>query len=228
MEGSAGVDRENSFLNCTKEMIRLYAVTDRAWLPDPTAEALADQVEQALRGGVTLLQLREKNLGEEEFLREARLVRTLCRQYHVPLIVNDSVRIAKEADADGVHLGRSDTGIAQARRLLGPEKIIGASARTVEQARLAERQGADYLGVGAVFPTGTKRDARQIDRETLREICRTAAIPVAAIGGITAENVSQLAGSGISGIAVVSALFAQQDIERAAGDLLRRIREVTA
>ncbi len=213
-------------MNCRRDDVRLYALTDRAWLPEPTVEALAGQVEQALRGGVTMLQLREKDLREEEFLREADVIRALCDRYGVPLIINDSVSIARRVDAAGVHLGQSDAGIREARSALGPKKIIGASARTVPQAIRAREEGADYLGVGAVFATDTKRDARRIDRETLEEICRAVSIPVVAIGGITADNVDTLAGSGIAGIAVIRAIFARADIEAAVRELRERTREL--
>ncbi len=202
----------------------LYAVTDRTWLENPGAKELASQVEQALRGGVTMVQLREKELDEDELLREAFAVKEVCDRYGVPLIINDNIGIALEVDAAGVHLGQSDEDVARAREVLGPEKIIGVSARTVEQARQAQSRGADYLGTGAVFPTGTKRDAEVIGRDTLTEICRSVSIPVAAIGGITADNVRELAGSGISGIAVISAIFAQDDT-RAAAALLRQLAE---
>ncbi len=211
---------------CKREDLLLYAVTDRAWLKEPTIEALAEQVEEVLRGGATMVQLREKNLPEEEFLREAYAIRALCGRYGIPLIINDNVEIARTVDAAGVHLGQSDTVAAEARFVLGPEKIIGISAGTLQQALSAEAQGADYLGVGAVFPTGTKRDAVEVERETLCEICRAVAIPVVAIGGITADNVTELAGSGIAGIAVVSALFAQPDSEAAACGLRRIAKRI--
>ncbi len=213
-------------MNCVKENLLLYAVTDRTWLPEPGIEALAGQVEQALRGGVTMLQLREKELPQEEFLREAYVIKALCDRHGVPLIINDNVEIALAVDAAGVHLGLSDTGITKARALLGQKKIIGASARTVERAVLAEEKGADYLGVGAVFSTGTKRDAKTIDRETLVMICQAVSIPVAAIGGITADNVAQLAGSGVDGIAVVSAIFAQADIGASARSLREAVENI--
>ncbi len=207
-------------MNCRREDLLLYALTDRAWLSEPTVEAMAGQAGLALRGGVTMLQLREKDLDEEEFLREAYEVRALCARYDVPLIINDRVDIALAVDAAGVHLGQSDTGIPAARAALGPEKIIGASARTVEQALRAEEQGADYLGVGAVFPTATKKDAEEISLGTLSDICGAVSVPVAAIGGITADNAAGLAGTGIAGIAVIGAVFGQEDVEAAA----RRMR----
>ncbi|MBS6955268.1 MAG: thiamine phosphate synthase [Enterocloster asparagiformis] len=203
-------------MNCDKKELLLYAVTDRSWLNGRT---LYDQVEEALAGGATLIQLREKELDREHFLEEARELKALCRRYGAPFVINDSVDIAAAVDADGVHVGQSDMAAGDVRFRLGPDKIIGVSAQTVDQALLAERSGADYLGVGAVFHTGTKRDATDVSYETLREICRAVKIPVVAIGGINRGNVEQLAGSGICGVAVVSAIFAQQDIRAVAADL---------
>ena len=198
-----------------KDMV-LYAVTDRHWL---NGESLYSQVEKALKGGATFIQLREKNLAEEEFLAEAKEIARLCKSYHVPFVINDNVDIALEIDADGVQDGQSDMEAGDVRAKLGPDKIIGVSAQTVEQAILAEKHGADYLGVGAVFPTGSKDDATEVPHETLKAICEAVSIPVIAIGGITQENVSTLAGSGICGIAVISAIYAQPDIRKAAQDL---------
>ena len=194
----------------------LYAVTDRSWLGN---ETLYEQVEKALKGGATFIQLREKELDEEHFMEEAVALKELCHKYHVPFVINDNVRIAKDMDADGVHVGQSDMEAGDVRAKLGPDKIIGVSAQTVEQAILAEQHGADYLGVGAVFPTGSKDDATEVPHETLKAICEAVSIPVIAIGGITQENVSTLAGSGICGIAVISAIYAQPDIRKAAQDL---------
>lgn len=208
-------------MNCRKENLLLYAVTDRSWLNGRT---LYEQAEEALQGGVTMLQLREKKMPEPEFLKEAERMKALCARYQVPLIINDNVELACRVDADGVHVGQKDTDVLTARRILGPDKIIGVSARTVEQALLAQEQGADYLGVGAVFPTGTKQDAQVISYERLRSICEAVSIPVAAIGGITRDNLGSLSGSGISGIAVVSAVFAQSDIRQA----VRELREKAA
>ncbi len=210
-------------MNCSKEDMLLYALTDRRWL---SGQTLAAQVEKALNGGVTLLQLREKTLGEDAFYREAIEIKRLCDRYGVPLIINDNVQIAKKAGAAGVHLGRGDSTLEEAREVLGPERIIGASARTVEQALDAERKGADYLGVGSVFPTGTKKDAETIKRETLQAICAAVSIPVVAIGGITADNLEEVAGTGIAGIAVISAIFAQEDIEAAASHLRRLVEGI--
>lgn len=207
-------------MNFTKEQLReqmlLYAVTDRHWLKGQT---LYEQVEEALKGGATFIQLREKDLTEEEFLEEAKKIQQLCKKYRVPFIINDNVKLAKEIDADGVHVGQSDMEALDVRAQLGEDKIIGVSARTVEQALLAEKHGADYLGVGAVFQTGTKTDAREVEHSVLKEICTKVDIPVVAIGGITQDNVKELSGSGINGVAVISAIFAQKDIETATAKL---------
>ena len=210
-------------MNCKSEDLRLYAITDRHWL---NGETLYQQVEKALKGGVTFLQLREKNLDEEDFMKEARKIKALCKKYKVPLIINDNVEIAREIDADGVHVGQSDLEAGDVRDRLGPDKIIGVSARTVEQALLAQAHGADYLGVGAVFSTSTKSDAKNVSHETLKEICKAVRIPVVAIGGITRDNVKELTGCGADGIAVISAVFAQQDIESAARELKKCSEEM--
>lgn len=200
-------------MNCSREMMRLYAVTDRSWL---NGQTLYEQVEQALKGGVTLVQLREKGLGAEQFLQEARQIQQLCRRFGVPLIINDSIEVALAVDADGVHLGQDDANAAQARQLLGKDKIIGVSAHNVQEALQAVQDGADYLGSGAVFGSGTKTNVSTLPIQTLREICSAVPIPVVAIGGITEQNLQQLSGSGIAGAAVVSAIFAQENIEEAA------------
>jgi thiamine-phosphate pyrophosphorylase len=198
----------------------LYAVTDRTWLGKQT---LYEQVEETLKGGSTFIQLREKNLEEEKFLLEAKEIQALCKKYKVPFVINDNVLLAKEIDADGVHVGQSDMEAGSVRTLLGPNKVIGVSAQTVEQALLAQSKGADYLGVGAVFPTGSKADAQDVSLETLKEICEAVDIPVIAIGGITKDNVEQLKDSGIVGIAVISALFAQKDIYKATKELKEKV-----
>ena len=202
--------------NCDAKDLLLYAVTDRSWLGN---ETLYQQVEKALKGGATFIQLREKNLDDAVFLKEAVELKELCRRYHVPFVINDNVEIALRMDADGVHVGQSDMEAGNVREKLGPGKIIGVSAQTVEQAVLAEQRGADYLGVGAVFPTGSKDDADDVSHETLKAICEAVSIPVIAIGGISRNNVMELAGSGICGIAVISAIFAQPDIEAATTEL---------
>ena len=205
-----------------KDMV-LYAVTDRHWL---NGESLYSQVEKALKGGATFIQLREKNLGEEEFLAEAKEIARLCKSYHVPFVINDNVDIALEIDADGVHVGQSDMEAGDVRAKLGPDKIIGVSAQTVEQALLAQERGADYLGVGAVFHTDSKADAADISHETLKAITEAVDIPVIAIGGISKENVSELSGTGICGIAVISAIFAEKDIKNATKKLKKLTEEM--
>ena len=210
-------------MNVDKKDLLLYAVTDRHWLNGRT---LYSVVKESLDGGVTFLQLREKELDEVHFLEEAKELQQLCREYQVPFIVNDNVDIAISMDADGVHVGQSDMEAGDVRAKLGPDKIIGVSAQTVEQAVLAEKHGADYLGVGAVFPTGSKDDADDVSYETLKASCEAVSIPVIAIGGITQENVKELAGSGICGIAVISAIYAQQDIRKASEDLKKETQRM--
>ncbi|MBO4476768.1 MAG: thiamine phosphate synthase [Lachnospiraceae bacterium] len=194
----------------------LYAITDRSWLNGKT---LVSQAELALQGGATILQLREKNLGDEAFLEEAKEIQQLCRKYGVRFIVNDNVEVALKVGADGIHVGQKDMEAGNVRRLLGPDKILGVSAQTVEQAILAEKNGADYLGVGAVFPTGSKDDADDVSHETLAAICKAVKIPVVAIGGISKNNLLELKGTGICGVSVISAIFAQPDILAATQEL---------
>lgn len=208
-------------MKCDKKDLLLYAVTDRRWLG---GRRLADQVEEALKGGVTFVQLREKDLDEERFLEEAKEIKELCRRYQVPFVINDNVGIAQAVDADGVHVGQSDMEAGDVRARLGQDKIIGVSAQTVEQALLAESRGADYLGVGAVFATGSKADASEVDHETVKAICQAVHIPVIAIGGITRENVGALAGTGVCGAAVISAIFAQEDVEEETRKLKEAVR----
>lgn len=203
-----------------KSAMLLYAVTDRAWVGRQT---LYEQVECAIRGGVTCLQLREKELDSGSFFEEAEKIKLLCNKSNVPFIVNDNVEIAVKC-ADGVHIGQEDMAAAEVRRIIGKDMILGVSAQTVEQAKKAEQDGADYLGVGAVFPTSTKLDAADVPYDTLKEICAAVKIPVVAIGGIKRENINMLSGSGISGIAVVSAIFAAEDIENEC----RILKEITS
>ena len=197
-------------MKCDRQTMRLYAVTDRAWVGRQT---LPEQVEAALKGGATCVQLREKELDGAAFLEEARTLAALCRRYGVPLIINDNVEVALAAGADGVHVGQDDLTVEQVRRLAGDRLIVGVSAHSVEQALAAQAGGADYLGVGAVFATATKSDAHVLPRETLAEICRAVDIPVVAIGGIGEDNLLQLAGTGVGGAALVSAIFSAPDIE---------------
>ena len=203
------------------DMLRLYAVTDRRWLNGRT---LADAVGSAIRGGVTCVQLREKSLDGGDLLNEAKQVLAVCRKYGVPLIINDDPQIALACGADGVHVGQQDMSPRILRAMLGPEKIVGVSAATVDEAVQAAKDGADYLGCGAVFATGTKTNTRPVDAARLRAVCEASNVPVVAIGGITAENAPRLSGSGIAGIAVVSAIFAQPD-PGAAAVQLRTISE---
>ena len=203
-----------------KKDLLLYAVTDRHWLDGRT---LYEVVKESLDGGATFIQLREKELDNEHFLEEAKQLKELCAEYKVPFVINDNVDIAIAMDADGVHVGQSDMETGDVRAKLGTDKIIGVSAHTVEQAILAEKRGADYLGVGAVFPTGSKDDADDVSHETLKAICEAVNIPVIAIGGITVDNTPQLAGTGICGIAVISAIYAQEDIVTAT----KKLKEVT-
>ncbi|MCR5764100.1 MAG: thiamine phosphate synthase [Treponema sp.] len=205
-----------------KSALALYAVTDRYWTGE---KSLAEQVEECLEGGATMVQLREKSLDYSEFKKEGEEFKKLCSKYKVPFLINDNVLLAKEVDADGVHIGQSDMELIEARKILGREKIIGVSAQTVEQALLAEKNGADYLGVGAVFHTDTKNDADDVPYETLKAICTSVKIPVVAIGGITLENMVQLKDSGICGIAVVSAIFGKKDIRLASSQLMQKVRE---
>lgn len=203
-----------------KKSLLLYAVTDRAWLgKNFCCETLSDAVLQAIEGGATLVQLREKEISEKEFLDEAFRIKEICTSKKIPFIINDNVKIAKETDACGVHIGQSDMELKEARKILGAEKIIGVSCQTVEQALQAEKNGADYLGVGAVFSTSTKTDADNVPLSTLKEICSSVKIPVVAIGGISLQNMSQLKGSGIAGVSVISAIFAQQDIRSSTKEL---------
>ena len=208
-------------MNCDKKDLLLYAVTDRHWL---NGRSLRQVVEESLDGGVTMVQLREKQLEEGTFLEEAKELQALCRQRRIPFLVNDNVDIALAMNADGVHVGQSDMEALDVRKKLGPGKIIGVSAQTVEQALLAQAHGADYLGVGAVFPTGSKDDAVEVPFETLKAICQVVRIPVVAIGGISKANVEQLRGSGICGVAVISAIYGAGDIEGAARELKEAVR----
>ena len=214
----------------TKDEIRkamlLYAVTDQMWLKD--GEKLADVVESVLKNGATFLQIREKDLAEDAFEAEAERLKTLCAQRGVPFVVNDSVEIALRCDADGVHVGQSDIKGRDIRSLIGPDKILGISAGTVEEAIAAEKAGADYIGVGAVFGTSTKKNARNLTVEKLREIANAVSIPVVAIGGINARNLMELRGSGVDGVAVVSAIFCVVNPGKATAELLTLAKELVA
>ena len=203
-------------MTCDKRHMLLYAVTDRAWTGKQT---LYQQVEAALKGGVTCMQLREKELDETAFLQEARVICALCRRYGVPFIVNDNVDVAVACGADGVHVGQEDMETGEVRRRVGEDMILGVSVHTVEEARQAVRDGADYLGLGAVFPTGTKTDADVMPGDMLRAICGAVDVPTVAIGGLNRSNILQLSGSGVDGAALVSAIFGAEDIEGACREL---------
>ena len=205
-----------------RRQLMVYAVTDRAWIGKMS---LCEQVEAALKGGATMVQMREKGLTNDtvqDYLEEARSLRALTERYTVPLIIDDNIKLALLCGADGVHVGQNDMDAAQARALLGPDKILGVTAKTVEQALKAQEQGADYLGSGAVFGTSTKADALPMTMERLGEICRSVSIPVVAIGGICLENIGKLKGSGAAGAAVVSGIFGAEDIE----GTVRQMREM--
>lgn len=204
-----------------KDRLLLYAVTDRSWTGQ---QSLYEQIEEALKGGVTMVQLREKQLSEDELVAEAIQIKELCHRYEVPLIINDNVDAALKSGADGVHVGIEDAPVSEIRRRAGDDFIIGATAKTTEQAKAAEAAGADYLGVGAVFPSPTKKNAIRITPQDLREICGSVAIPAVAIGGITGDNVSEIKGGGMAGVAVVSAIFAAEDIQKAAAELKRKVK----
>ena len=212
----------------TKDKIRramlLYAITDRSWLKE--GESLTDVCREVLDNGATFLQIREKDLDKENFEKEAAELKKLCEKYRVPFVVNDNVQLALDIDADGVHVGQSDIKGRDIRSLIGPDKILGISAGTAEEAVAAEKAGADYIGVGAVFGTSTKKDARNLSIEKLREICGAVSIPAVAIGGISRENVSELDGSGASGIAVISAIFGAGEPGKATGELLKLAEEM--
>jgi len=206
-----------------EKMLLLYAVTDQAWVGKQT---LLEQIEDALKGGATIVQLREKKLDEDSFVEEAIPVRELCHRYNVPLIINDNIEVALKSGADGVHVGIEDVPVAEIRKRVSADFIIGATCKTVEQAKIAEAAGADYMGVGAVFPSPTKTNAVRITNEQLREIVSSVSIPAVAIGGISYDNVCEIKGSSVSGVAVVSAIFGADDIEKATALLKERVKTV--
>lgn len=197
-------------MKCDKKTMLLYAVTDRAWVG---TQSLYEQVESALKGGVTCVQLREKDLNEEDFLAEAIEIRALCRQYNVPFFINDNVEIAIKCKADGIHVGQDDMAASSVRQKVGDDMMIGVSVHSVSEALEAVKNGADCLGVGAVFPSSTKTDASLVSKDVLCDICDAVDIPVVAIGGISKSNLSELSGTGVDGVALVSAIFAAKDIE---------------
>lgn len=207
-----------------REDMLLYAVTDRTWL---NGRRLYDQVKETLEGGATIIQIREKALDDESFIKEALEIKTLCSQYNVPLIINDNIDVALKVDADGVHIGQDDMNAKNVRALLGPDKIIGVSAHNVEEALAAVNAGADYLGSGAAFSTDSKSNVNIIDRTELKNICKAVDIPVTAIGGINEKNILELSGLGISGVAVISAIFAADDIKKQTIKLKQLARRIT-
>ncbi|MBE6736464.1 MAG: thiamine phosphate synthase [Ruminococcaceae bacterium] len=222
-----------------KKYLALYGVTDRWWVKqklekagvpvtdDALREGLLADTRAALEGGMTYVQMREKGdpMTEDELLTEALALKALCEEYGVPFVIDDDVELAKKCGADGVHVGQSDMACVEARKALGERKVVGVSAQTVEQAVQAEKDGADYLGVGAVFPTGSKDDADDVSHDTVKAICEAVSIPVIAIGGISKDNVGQLAGLGLDGIAVISAIYAADDLKAATEDLKARTVE---
>ena len=199
-------------MKLNKKDLLLYAVTDRKWVGEKT---LLQQVEESIKGGVTFVQIREKELDDSLFLDEAIKMKALCERYQVPFVVNDNVEIAIKSNAHGVHVGQDDMEASNVRELIGKDKILGVSVQTLEQAIEAEKKGADYLGVGAVFPTNSKDDAAEVSLETLKIICQNVNIPVVAIGGINLNNINQLKNTGIASVALISAIFANKDIESA-------------
>ena len=206
-----------------EKMLLLYAVTDRAWVGK---QPLLEQIEDALKGGATIIQLREKKLDEDSFVREAIQVRELCHRYNVPLIINDNVDVALKSGADGVHVGIEDAPVEEIRKRVSDDFIIGATCKTVKQAKIAEAAGADYMGVGAVFPSPTKTNAIRITNELLRNIVSSVSIPAVAIGGIGYDNVCEIKGSSVSGVAVVPAIFGAENIENATALLKKRVETV--
>lgn len=205
------------------QSLLLYLVTDNRWLGDNSLES---QVEESLKNGVTFVQLREKNIEYDRFLELARNIKQLTKQYKVPFVINDNIEVAINSGADGLHIGQEDMEVSEARGILGENKILGVSAQTVEQALKAEQDGADYIGVGAMFTTGTKNDADYVSLELLKKICNSVSIPVVAIGGINENNILQLKGSGIDGVAVVSAILAKNDIGEATKILKKLCKEM--
>ncbi len=209
-------------MKLSRESLLLYAVTDRSWLNGKT---LYEQVEESILGGVTFLQLREKELSDKEFLKEAIEIKTLTDKYNIPFVINDNIDVALQCNADGVHVGQTDMEAGQVRSLIGKDKIIGVSVQTIQQAIEAEKKGADYLGVGAMFSTSTKHDASLVTFDDLRNICNSVSIPVVAIGGINEKNLSMLKGTNIDGVAIVSAIYSKKNIRNATQELYSILKE---
>ena len=212
-------------MKADKDSMLLYVVTDRTWLRQ---DSLENQVEAIIKAGATLLQLREKDMSYDDFFAEAIRIKKLTDQYKIPFIINDNIEVALACGADGVHVGQEDMDAVDVRSLLGPDKILGVSVQTTEQALLAEKNGADYLGVGAVFSTSTKLDAADVTTDELKKICSSVSIPVVAIGGISEKNILQLSASGIAGVAVISAIFAEPDVSAATKELLLLAEKMVA
>ncbi|MFR2821652.1 MAG: thiamine phosphate synthase [Thomasclavelia sp.] len=210
-------------MKLNKQSLLLYAVTDRKWSDNDT---FYTHIEESLEGGVTFLQLREKNLDTDSFFKEAITIKELCKKYNVPFIINDNVEIALKSNADGIHVGQDDMNAKAVRKLIGNDKILGISVQTVEQALLAQEQGANYLGVGSIFTTTSKDDAKNVSINTLKEICNAVNIPVVAIGGIDKDNIKQLSKTGINGIAVISAIYANKNIKEATATLKKLVKEI--
>lgn len=210
-------------LRVNADAMTLYAVTDRAWTKEQT---LMQQVQEALEGGITFLQLREKHLSEDEFIKEAKEMKELAAKYQVPFVINDNIQVALAVDADGVHIGQDDMSVEEARKLLGEDKIIGVSAHNVTEAQKAKKGGADYLGVGAVCATSTKKDANVVSKAEIKKICESVDIPIVAIGGIKKENIETLKGTDVDGVAVVSAIFGAKNITEDTKELRRIVEEM--
>jgi len=204
-------------LKLDKGTMLLYVVTDRTWIGD---NSLINQIEDIINAGATFVQLREKDMPFDEFVAEAKQIKKICEKYKVPFVINDNVEVAIAVDADGVHVGQSDMDALKLRKLLGESKIIGVSASTVEDAIIAQKSGANYIGVGAVFSTSTKLDANNVSHDTLKKICESVTVPVVAIGGINEDNIMNLSGTGVDGVAVISAIFAKEDVSSATKQLL--------
>lgn len=210
-------------MKCDKKTMLLYAVTDRAWVGK---QSLYEQVESALKGGVTCVQLREKELAEEDFLKEALEISALCKEYDVPFFINDNVEIAIKCQADGIHVGQEDMEASQVRKKVGEDMMIGVSVHSVEEALEAVKKGADCLGVGAMFSTSTKKDVDLLPKESLKDICQAVNVPVVAIGGIGKSNIIDLSGTGVDGVALVSAIFSADDIEEECRNLRKLSEEM--
>lgn len=208
-------------MNLDKKKLLLYAITDRTW--SPSLDIFYEQIEESLKAGVTFLQLREKMLDKQSFLNEAKIIKKICANYNIPFIINDNIEIAQEIDADGVHIGQNDISIVEAKKLIANNKIIGVTVHSLEEALIAEKNGASYLGVGAIFKTNSKDDANVINIDELKKICLSVNIPVVAIGGIKKDNLSILQNTGISGIAVISAIYSQKDIHLATKELKQEV-----